>query len=238
VAAHELLEALLSALPVGCLSSVIGYDGSVKIEPSRLARHVPARAESMLAGLWRLDGPAGAGAAEFLRFSRMLASAGEGKALLVLVTGQRALSAPDQEAAALHAQNVRVAVLHVGGGGGRRLLDSGKETAADMVLECPGRTAPWVPAFDLLSNLNWPVLRDVALDLEGQASGVILTAGSGLASQPVVAVISMPQGQGAVRGAFRAVAGSQRPTAVFEASPEVDAALDGRLADELVSDLK
>ena len=186
-AAHDALEVLLNTLPPATFSGLLAYDGTLKLEPNRLAPHSPERADTMLTALWGLADGAEPRPGDFLHEALSGAEA-TGESLVVFVTGRNVpgdLSACRQ---VLHRSRVRLAVLQIGAD---RPAPGYRDLAAasgGVALALPPAQAAELAVFDLLLGLRSAALRSVEAEAGGGVGARIVCGPADFADQPVVAV--------------------------------------------------
>jgi len=238
MAAHEFMDVFLTSLPFGCLTSVVGFDGSVKIEPTGLGRHVPARAESMLIGLWKLGGEATPPETNFLRACGALAAGAEGRSYLVFVTGRDAPADVAELRDTLGEADVTVIHVRLGAEGrtGCAALPAGAPEGVS--LRSSARLAAWASALDLLSDLAWPVAHNVGVALRGEGTADVLLGTVGFASQPVVALVSQCRDSASLTGVFGAKLGSEDVQAPFAVLAGDRPDVEGKEAQALLAALR
>ena len=236
--AHEVLEVLLRALPPGCATALLAYDGRVKSDPDPLARHMPARVEAMLSALWSLQEGGERNARDFLALALEWASVPEGDGLLVFVTGRDGADEPVPAVPARTDGELRVATLQVGAtepAAAYRSLCSG---SGGVALALSPAVAPELATLDFLGNLQWPALREVGVELtRGRCEGLV-TGAARFANQPVLALMALEGRRGRVSGRWRAEAGGERLTRDFDLQMPADAEVAGPAADALIEALR
>jgi hypothetical protein len=236
--AHEFLETIFGALPPGCVTSVIANDGTLRLEPTGMDRHVADRAESMLIGLWKLE-PEGEGDSErFLEVACSLAARAEGRCLLVFVAGPHAVPDLAGVEQLVTTDNVRVSVIRIGTAGPGLWRARCEGDPRVMLMDVPRRLAPWAAALDVVGALHWTTLNRVAVDVESSARAEVIPGACSLLGEPVLALISVGSGDPTVSGRFRAVTREGELTRPFELSAREGADADGPFARALLSDLK
>ncbi len=208
-AAQEALEGLIQALPPGCSTALLAYDGRLRLDPDRLALHHPDRVESMLSGLWQLqvegaEEEAAPGA--FLAAAVELAVGAEGEGLLVFVTGREA---PVELPEARPDGGLRVCVIQVGAEAPAAAYAALCAGTGGVALAVPPTAAPDLAVIDFLVNLDVAALREVALDAPGAGAAAVLRGEARFSSQPVVGLLALPGAGGSVAGRFRARAGGR-----------------------------
>jgi hypothetical protein len=192
LAAHEVLEGLIGALPPGCTTALIAFDGTVKFAPDKLMLHLPARAESMLDRLWQLDRQAGqepVDPARFLAGALLPVTGLEGESIVVLVTGRQDPGdvAPCREQ--LREGRTRLAVLQVGTDRPAAAYRSLCAETGGVALAIPPGIVPDLGVLDFLTNLPYPAVWAVDCS-EGPAGlGSVLAGPADFADQPVVALM-------------------------------------------------
>jgi hypothetical protein len=203
VAAHEVLEGLIGALPPGATTALIAFDGNLKFDADKLMLHLPVRAEAMLDRLWQLDPPGGQGGrtAQFLAAALVPITGLDAESLTVLVTGR---GEPGDLAACrelLSEGRTRLVVLQVGTAhvspGYRDLC---AETGG-VALGIPPAMAPELGVIDFLANLSEPAISSVRFGAEGSRGARSLLGPGDFANQPVV-VLSGPSGANEVATAL------------------------------------
>jgi len=235
--AHEVLEVLLRALPPGCATALLAYDGRVKSDPDPLARHMPARVEAMLSALWSLQEGGERNARDFLALALEWASVPEGDGLLVFVTGRDGADEPVPAIPARTDGELRVATLQVGAtepAAAYRSLCSG---SGGVALALPPAVAPELATLDFLGNLRWAALREVGVELTRGRCGGLATGAARFANQPVLALMAPEDRRGRVSGCWHARAGGERLTRDFDLETPADAEVAGPAADALIEAL-
>lgn len=236
--AHEVMEVLLSSFPPGCSTVLMAYDGKVRRDPDPLTRHLPARVEAMLVGLWDLQEGAESRTADFLKWALVWAAAAGGEGLLVFVTGRDEVGALDEAQWAPPDDRIRIALLQVGAD---EPAQGYRELCArwgGVALALPDFMAPELAALDFLANLRWPALAEVAVETEAGAKPRLLTARGDFANQPVAALVPVTRPGGKVIGRFSARAGGRQLARRFELDMPDGSAAVSATADEILAGLK
>jgi len=209
VAAQEVLEVLLYALPPACSTALLAYDGTLKLEPGRLTAHLPERVEAMLTALWALRDDGEPRTADFLHEALSGADAAQGEALVVFVTGRQAPERLAGSEEVLRDSDVRLCVLQVGAERAAPAYRSLAAASGGVALAVPSRLAAEFGALDLLVNFRWPAVRSAAVEPTGEGEGTVLLGPGDFANQPVVALVSLPDGASACRARLSAQVGAE-----------------------------
>jgi hypothetical protein len=233
-AAHDVLEGLVGSLSPGCTTAALAYDGSLKLDPDRLMRHYPVRAEVMLERFWRLADDARPATRAFLAESVGITRAGEGEALLVFVTGRQGPGELTELAAAGEPGRPRLAVLQVGA---LRADPSWRALCAGtggVAIGLPCWQAPDLAVLDFLANLQEPAVRSASVSVPAPAQAVLWAGPGDFANQPVVAVVALARQEGPLAGRLDARAQGASTSAEFRVGGESRPAVDSSLVDVLL----
>jgi len=221
-AAQDVLEVLLNALPPACATALLAYDGTLKLEPGRLAAHGPERVEAMLKGLWALRDDGEPRPADFLHEAITGAAAPQEESLLIFVTGREGPDVLEACEAALRTSGVCLAVLQVGAERPAPAYQALAKASGGVALAMPARRAAEPGTLDFLTGLRSPAVRNVQIAPEGPGEGTVLLGPSDFANQPVVALVDVPKSASGVKASMSVEAGKEVLTRelVFEWGPD------------------
>jgi hypothetical protein len=237
---QQVMETVLGALPPGCSTALLAWDGKLRVDPRPLSRHLPARVEDMLAALWDLEVGPGEAGGDFVRQATALAAAAGDEKLLVFVTPTQPAALDWLDAGEGLPPDLRVIVLQldaeVPSAGWRRLC----ERSGGAAMAVPPSMAPRLAAMDFLWNLKWGAVEERAIGVAGATEGVVLPPPSTFANQPVVALLRAER-EGPTEAGFRVRADGRSRTREFMVRPGEGVAageLTRRLARSLAARLE
>jgi hypothetical protein len=186
-AAHDVLEGLIGALPPGCKTALIAFDGTVKFDPDKLMLHLPVRAESMLDRLWRLEAAAEEGGGlRFLAGALLPVTGLEGESIVVMVTGRGEPGDPAVCRQLLSDARTRLVVIQVGAGRPSSAYRALCAETGGVALAIPPAMAPELGVLDFLANLSQPAVSAVVRSAGGAPAHGVLAGPGDFANQPVV----------------------------------------------------
>jgi len=241
---HEVVEGLVGAIPPAVPTALLAYDGQLRAEQQPWARHFPARAESMTAALWALDGASvpsdtEGGDVRFFATALGAASGAEGERLLIYVTGAGP-SRGDEVLGGFQpdAANVRVCVIQIGAEHADPFYARVCAATGGAVFPLDARVAPDLAAADVVAAMHRPTVAGPALYLEGGALGRIVAGQGASTNVPVVGLAPLARGQGTLAGSFRAIVGGRELRREFTAPLESAVRISPALCQELAEALR